>query len=120
MATTCKREQEKGKVDHVKGGRSKEHKVKHRPRHRDNQLDKVCEALDKISLSVRLKLAFYTTCVVCVLVLAQGPSFIRLRRALLRQRGVHKMRGSDNHLERSGTTMRSSTSIEESQNGSGV
>jgi hypothetical protein len=37
-------------------------------------------------LSVRLKLAFCTTCAVCVLVLAQGPSFLRLRRALLRRR----------------------------------
>ena len=36
---------------------------------------------------VRLKLAFCTTCVVQVLVLAQGPSFLRLRRALLRRRG---------------------------------
>ena len=33
---------------------------------------------------VRLKLAFCTTCAVRVLVLAQGPSFLRLRRALLR------------------------------------
>ena len=32
---------------------------------------------------VRLKLAFCTTCAVRVLVLAQGPSFLRLRRALL-------------------------------------
>ena len=48
--------------------------------------------LKKLSL-VRLKLAFCTTCVVSVLVLAQGPSFVRLRRALLRQRGVHKVRG---------------------------
>jgi hypothetical protein len=52
----------------------------------------------------RLKLAFCTTHAVCVLVLAQGPSFMRLRRALLRQRGVHKMRGSDGHLKRSGMT----------------
>ena len=37
--------------------------------------------------SVRLKLAFCTTCAVRVLVLAQGPSFLRLRRALLRRRG---------------------------------
>jgi hypothetical protein len=36
---------------------------------------------------VRLKLAFCTTCAVRVLVLAQGPSFWRLRRALLRRRG---------------------------------
>ena len=36
---------------------------------------------------VRLKLAFCTTCAVRVLVLAQGPSFLRLRRALLRRRG---------------------------------
>ena len=43
--------------------------------------------------SVRLKLAFCMTYAVCVLVLAQGPSFIRLRRALLRQRGVYKVRG---------------------------
>ena len=40
------------------------------------------------------------------------PSFMRLGRALLRQRGVHKMRGSDGYLKRSGTTKRSSTSIE--------
>ena len=33
---------------------------------------------------VRLKLAFCTTCVVRVLVLAQGPSFLRLRRALVK------------------------------------
>jgi hypothetical protein len=46
-----------------------------------------------ISLSVRLKLAFCTTCAVRVLVLAQGPSFVRLRRALLRRKGIHKMRG---------------------------
>ena len=39
------------------------------------------------SICVRLKLAFCTTCVVRVLVLAQGPSFRRLRRALLRRRG---------------------------------
>ena len=37
--------------------------------------------------SVRLKLAFCMTCVVRVLVLAQGPSFLRLRRALLGQKG---------------------------------
>ena len=30
---------------------------------------------------VRLKLAFCTTCAIRVLVLAQGPSFLRLRRA---------------------------------------
>ena len=36
---------------------------------------------------VRLKLAFGTTCAVRVPVLAQGPSFLRLRRALLRRRG---------------------------------
>ena len=36
---------------------------------------------------VRLKLAFCTTCAVRILVLAQGPSFLRLRRALLRRRG---------------------------------
>ena len=41
-----------------------------------------------ISMCVRLKLAFCTTCAICVLVLAQGPSFVRLRRALLGQRGV--------------------------------
>ena len=44
------------------------------------------------------------TFAVCVLVLAQGPSFIRLRRALLRQRGVHKIRESDGYLKRSGMT----------------
>jgi hypothetical protein len=43
--------------------------------------------------SVRLKLAFCMTYAVYVLVLAQGPSFMRLRRALLRQRGVYKVRG---------------------------
>ena len=36
---------------------------------------------------VRLKLAFCTTCAFRVLVLAQGPSFLGLRRALLRRRG---------------------------------
>ena len=36
---------------------------------------------------VRLKLAFCTTCAVRILVLAQGPSFLRLRGALLRRRG---------------------------------
>ena len=36
---------------------------------------------------VRLKLAFCTTCAVHVLVIAQGPSFLRLLRAWLRQRG---------------------------------
>jgi hypothetical protein len=44
-------------------------------------------------VTVRLKLAFCMTCAVRVLVLAQGPSFLRLRRALLRQKGIHKMRG---------------------------
>ena len=39
------------------------------------------------TITVRLKLAFCTTCAVRVLVLAQGPSFLRLRRALLRRRG---------------------------------
>jgi hypothetical protein len=47
---------------------------------------------------VRLKLAFCTTCAVCVPVLAQGPSFLRLRRALLRQKGIHKMRGVQRSL----------------------
>ena len=37
--------------------------------------------------AVRLKLAFCTTCAVRVPVLAQRPSFLRLRRALLRRRG---------------------------------
>ena len=45
---------------------------------------------------VRLKLAFCTTCAVRILVLAQGPNFWRLRRALLRQRG-------DSQDERSAT-----------------
>ena len=36
---------------------------------------------------VRLKLAFCMTCAFRVLVLAQGPSFLGLRRALLRWRG---------------------------------
>ena len=35
----------KGKEDHAKGGGSREHEVKRRPRHRDNQSDKVHEAL---------------------------------------------------------------------------
>ena len=46
--------------------------------------------------AVRLKLAFCMTCAFRVLVLAQGPSFLGLRRALLRQR-----RGSQD--ERSAT-----------------
>ena len=58
----------------------------------------------KVRGSVRFKLAFCTTCAVCVLVLAQGPSFVRLERALLRQRGVYKTKGSNDHLERSGMT----------------
>ena len=48
------------------------------------------------SISVRLKLAFCMTCAVRVLVLAQGPSFSRLRRALLGQRG-------DSQVERKAT-----------------
>ena len=48
------------------------------------------------SYVVRLKLAFCTTCAVRVLVLAQGPSFLRLRRALLGRRG-------DSQDERSAT-----------------
>ena len=47
-------------------------------------------------LYVRLKLAFCTTCAVRVPVLAQGPSFLRLRRALVRRRG-------DSQDERSAT-----------------
>ena len=49
-----------------------------------------------IAFTVRLKLAFCTTCAVHVLVLAQGPSFWRLRRAWLRRRG-------DSQDERSAT-----------------
>ena len=37
-----------------------------------------------VHLCVRLKLAFCTTCAVRVLVLAQGPSFLRLRRAFVK------------------------------------
>ena len=40
-----------------------------------------------LTLAVRLKLAFCTTCAFRVLVLAQGPSFVRLRRALSGRRG---------------------------------
>ena len=69
-----------------------------------------------MTMSVRLKLAFYTTYAICVLVLPQGPSFVRLRRALLRQRGIHKMRGkvvvTSREVERLGEE---STSIEESR-----
>ena len=48
----------------------------------------ICHSIDHPrGLCVRLKLAFCTTCAVRVLVLAQGPSFLRLRRALLGRRG---------------------------------
>ena len=56
-----------------------------------------CQTINLCGINaVRLKLAFCTTCAVRVLVLAQGPSFLRLRRALLRQRG-------DSQDERSAT-----------------
>ena len=56
---------------------------------------RVCSTV-RARVSVRLKLAFCMTCAVRVLVLAQGPSFLRLRRALLRRRG-------DSQDERSAT-----------------
>ena len=66
---------------------------------------------------VRLKLAFCMTCAVRVLVLAQGPSFLRLRRALLGQRGDSQ--GKRNATVTSGgveTIQRScSTSTEEAE-----
>ena len=66
---------------------------------------------------VRLKLAFCTTCAVRVLVLAQGPSFLRLRRALLRRKGIHKMRGIRRSLWKEWRQSRRScsTSTEESE-----
>ena len=54
---------------------------------------------------VRLKLAFCITCAVYVLVLAQGPSFVRLKRAWLRWRGgLQEEEKSDSHLGKRGIT----------------
>ena len=52
-----------------------------------NDIGTITQFRRGLNTGVRLKLAFCTTCAVRVLVLAQGPSFLRLRRALLRRRG---------------------------------
>ena len=44
--------------------------------------------------SVRLKLAFCTTCVVRVLVLAQGPSFFETQEGLVKAKGDSQDKGN--------------------------
>ena len=68
-------------------------------------------------LRVRLKLAFCTTCAVCVLVLAQGPSFFETLEGLVKAKGDSQ--DERNTMVTSGrveTIQRScSTSTEESE-----